>query len=67
MDPGNFEISLEKGEREFEREESNVTNKSKWKKLRGENILMKVIIKWSSDEQWKLRNDIRNNMSWYMK
>lgn len=67
MDPGNFEISLEKGEREFEREGSNVTNKLKWKKLRGENILMKVIIKWSSDEQWKLRNDIRNNMSWYMK
>lgn len=47
MDPGNFEISLEK---EFEREGSNATNKSKWKKLRGENILMKVIIKWSSDE-----------------
>lgn len=29
VDPGNFEISLEKGEREFEREGSNVTNKSK--------------------------------------
>ena len=40
------------------------------KKLRvhkTENILMEVIIKWSLDEQWKLRNDIRDNISWYIR